>query len=131
MTARDVRDHNGQSLLGIAARLVIVSMQYATLDSAQHIMVLSLNSSYTWVLQRTCCMLSSSNHDFRILVHLLQVWSSGCSEILVCHSLLVWHSLPISHMRRNSQVTLASTTRTSGMLLVSTLDITSMLCMEN
>ena len=22
-----------------------------------------------------------SNHDFRILVHLLQVWSSGCSEI--------------------------------------------------
>ena len=36
MTARDVRDHNGWSLLGIAARLVIVSMQYATLDSAQY-----------------------------------------------------------------------------------------------
>ena len=36
MTARDVRDGDGRSLLYIAARLVIVSMQYATLDSAQY-----------------------------------------------------------------------------------------------
>ena len=36
MTVRDVRDHHGESLLDIAARLVIVSMQYATLDSAQY-----------------------------------------------------------------------------------------------
>ena len=78
MTARDVRDGLGRSLLGIAARLVIVSMQYATLDSAQY------NGPFTQLKlrgYRTCCMLSSSNHDFRILVHLLQVWSSGCSEI--------------------------------------------------
>ena len=35
MTVRDVRDSLGQSLLHIAAWLVIVSMQYATLDNAE------------------------------------------------------------------------------------------------
>ena len=86
MTARHVRDHNGWSLLNIAAGLVIVSMQYATLDSAQY------NGPFTQLKlrgYRTCCMLSSSNHDCRISVHLLQVWLSGSSEILVW-LLLVW-----------------------------------------
>ena len=36
MTVRDVRDGDGWSLVHNATRLVIVSMQYATLDSAQH-----------------------------------------------------------------------------------------------
>ena len=36
MTVRDVRDSDGQSLFHYAARLVIVSMQYSTLDNAQH-----------------------------------------------------------------------------------------------
>ena len=92
VTVRDVRDRYGRSLLGIAARLVVVSMQYATLDSAQH------NGPFTQLKlrgYRTCCMLSSSNHDCRISVHLLQVWLSGSSEILVW-LLLVWHSLPNS-----------------------------------
>ena len=36
MTVQDVRDSDEQSLLHIAAWLFIVSMQYATLDNAQH-----------------------------------------------------------------------------------------------
>ena len=36
VVVRDVRGSDGRSLLHIAARLVIVSMQYATLDNAQH-----------------------------------------------------------------------------------------------
>ena len=36
VTVRDVRGRYGLSLVYIAARLVIVSMQYATLDSAQY-----------------------------------------------------------------------------------------------
>ena len=36
MTVRDVRDGDGWSLVHYAAGLVIVSMQYDTLDSAQY-----------------------------------------------------------------------------------------------
>ena len=52
MTVRDVRDSIGWRLLHIAAWLVIVSMQYATLDNAQH------NGPF-----KLCARLSSSNHD--------------------------------------------------------------------
>ena len=52
MAVRYVRDSYGWSLLHIAARLVIVSMQYATLDNAQH------NGPF-----KLCAGLSSSNHD--------------------------------------------------------------------
>ena len=52
VTVRDVRGSWRQSLLHIAARLVIVSMQYASLDNAQH------NGPF-----KLCAGLSSSNHD--------------------------------------------------------------------
>ena len=61
MTARDVIDRNGWSLLNIAVRLVIVSMQYATLDSAQY------NVPFTQLKlrgYRTCCMLLSQTMIF-------------------------------------------------------------------
>ena len=50
MAVQDVRGSGGWSLLHIAARLVIVSVQYATLDNAQH------NGPF-----KLCAGLSSSN----------------------------------------------------------------------
>ena len=82
MTVQDVRDRYGWSLLVIAARLVIVSMQYATLDSAQY------NGPFTQLKLHYI----RGYYKMQNMLHVIYLYTcSGYGHMDVVR--LVWHSL--------------------------------------